>query len=65
MKATKIFDLALKGIAAAMGLAVIVLASMKTLDINSSIMMLGIGLSCLSISFLNLEPSSDENKVDR
>ena len=42
--------IALKGIAMAMGVAVIVLNTLKTLDINSGISMLGLGLTALALA---------------
>jgi len=46
-KGTKI---ALKGIGLAMGIAVIVLGVLKTLEINSAISMLGFGLTALALA---------------
>lgn len=43
----------LRGIALAMGIAVTVLSVLKELDANAGMGMLGIGLACLAISFLN------------
>ena len=45
-----ITKIALKGIAMAMGVAVIVMSTLKTLDINSGVSMLGIGLAALSLA---------------
>ena len=45
-----ITKIALKGIALAMGVAVIVLGTLKTLDINSGVFMLGFGLTALSLA---------------
>jgi hypothetical protein len=42
--------IALKGIAFAMGVAVIVLGMLKTLDVNSAISMLAMGLAALALS---------------
>lgn len=46
----KIIKIALKGIALAMGVAVIVLGTLKTLDINSGLSMLGFGLAVLALA---------------
>lgn len=45
-------DVILKGIAAAMGIAVAVLTILKQLDTSAALGMLGIGLACLAISQL-------------
>jgi hypothetical protein len=42
--------IALKGIAMAMGLAVIVMSTLKTLDSNTGIAMLGFGLAALALA---------------
>ena len=47
----KITKIALKGIALAMGVAVIVLSTLKTLDINAGVHMLGFGLTALALAF--------------
>jgi hypothetical protein len=44
-----ITKIALKGIAMAMGVAVIVLSTLKALDINSGVSMLGVGLTALAL----------------
>lgn len=49
-KVEAIVDLALKGIALAMGIAVAVLSFMNQIEVMSAIGMLGIGLACLSIT---------------
>lgn len=46
----KITTIALKGIALAMGVAIIVLSTLKTLDLNSGVSMLGIGLVALALA---------------
>ena len=46
----KITKIALKGIALAMGVAVIVMSTLKTLDINASVTMLGFGLAALALA---------------
>lgn len=48
----KIADIALKGVPLAMGIAVCVLSILNKLDLNSAVVMLGIGLVCLAISAL-------------
>ena len=45
-----IVDLALKGVAAAMGIAVAVLSILGQIGTRSALGMLGIGLACLAIS---------------
>jgi hypothetical protein len=47
-----ITKIALKGIAMAMGFAVIVLSTLKTLDINTGITLLGMGLTALALANL-------------
>lgn len=45
-----ITKIALKGIAMAMGVAVIVMSTLKTLDINTGISILGMGLTALALA---------------
>lgn len=45
-----ITKIALKGIAMAMGVAVIVLGTLKTLDVNAGVSMLGMGLTALALA---------------
>ena len=45
-----ITKIALKGIGLAMGIAVIVLSTLKTLDVNSGVSMLGMGLTALALA---------------
>ena len=52
-KIDEIIDVAFKGVALAMGIAVVVLSIMKQLEIESAITMLGIGLTSLAISSLS------------
>ena len=47
-----IIDTALKGVGAAMGIAVTVLSLLGVLDGNTAFSLLGIGLACVSISLL-------------
>lgn len=49
-KVSEIVNIALKGIALAMGVAVIVLSFIKEIETNEAISMLGLGLTCLAIS---------------
>ena len=51
-KVDEIVDMALKGIGIAMGIAVAVLSILGELETNSAFIMLGIGLSSVSISLL-------------
>ncbi len=51
----KIFSLALKGIAVALGVAVIVLNSLHTLDGGTAITLLGLGLTALAINALQTQ----------
>jgi len=50
MKKGKIFDIALKAVALAMGIAVAVLSVLDKAEMKSTISMLGIGLACLAIT---------------
>ena len=49
-KIDEIIDVAFKGVALAMGIAVVVLSIMKQIEMESAITMLGIGLTSLAIS---------------
>lgn len=51
----RILSIALKGIAIAMGVAVVVLNTLGTLDIESAIPMLGLGLVALAIAAMQKE----------
>lgn len=51
-KADDIINIALIGIALAMGICIIVTSVLKQIAVNNAITMLGIGLSCLSIYLL-------------
>jgi hypothetical protein len=46
----KITKIALKGIAMAMGVAVIVMSTLRTIDITAGVSMLGIGLAALALA---------------
>ena len=48
-KVEDIINIALIGVSLAMGLCIVVTSVLKQIDINNAIIMLGIGLSCLSI----------------
>ena len=52
-KIDEIIDLALKGVALAMGIAVVVLSIMKQIEVESAMTMLGIGLTSLAITSLS------------
>lgn len=52
-KIDEIIDVAFKGVALAMGIAVVVLSIMKQIEIESAITMLGIGLTSIAISSLS------------
>jgi hypothetical protein len=45
-----ITKIALKGVALAMGVAVIVMGTLKALDINTGVSMLGMGLAALALA---------------
>jgi hypothetical protein len=45
-----ITKVALKGIAMAMGVAVIVMSTLKTLDVTAGVSMLGLGLAALALA---------------
>ena len=49
-KVSNIINIALQGVALAMGVAVIVLSFIKEIETNEAISMLGLGLACLAIS---------------
>lgn len=51
-KVDEIIDIALIGVGLAMGICIVVTSVLKQIDMNSAIIMLGIGLSCLSIYLL-------------
>ena len=52
-KVSEIIEIAPKAVALAMGIAVVVLAILDELPVNSGMIMLGIGLACVGISLLN------------
>ena len=52
-KVAEIVEIAPKAVAMAMGIAVTVLTILKALDVNSGMIMLGIGLACAGISLMN------------
>ena len=49
-KVFEIVNIALKGIALAMGIAVVVLSCIGNIETNGAVSMLGIGLTCLAIA---------------
>ena len=55
----ELIDLILKGIAAAMGIAVTVLSFLKQIEVSSALSMLGIGLACLAVSQLSIRVTKD------
>jgi hypothetical protein len=54
-KISKIVDLVFKGVALAMGVAVVVTNIMGVMQSNGQILLLGIGLFCLAITTLDKE----------
>ena len=48
----EIVDLVLKGVALAMGVAVVVLSILNEMESDSAVRMLGIGLACLAVAQL-------------
>ena len=50
IKVSELIILALKGIALAMGVAVVVLSFLNKIDTTSAIDMLGLGLACLAVT---------------
>ena len=49
LMAKNITKIALKGVAFAMGVAVIVMSTLKTLDVATGVSMLGMGLAALAL----------------
>ena len=49
-KITGIINIALKGVALAMGIAVVVLSFIDKIEANEAVRMLGIGLACMAIT---------------
>ena len=49
---SQIVDIAFKGVAMAMGIAVVVLSVLGELEVQAGMSMLGIGLACVGISLL-------------
>ena len=56
-KITEIVNIALKGVALAMGVAVVALSLIGNLEASSAIRMLGIGLVCLALTLLSKQGS--------
>ena len=57
-KVDDIINIALIGVSLAMGICIVVTSILKQIDMNNAIIMLGIGISCLSIYLL-------KNKKDK
>lgn len=55
----EIINLCCKAISLAMGVSVVVLSILNELEVSNAIMMLGIGLSCVSILFFQKEDKRD------
>ena len=51
-KVDDIINIALIGVSLAMGICIVVTSTLKQIDMNNAIIMLGIGTSCLSIYLL-------------
>ena len=51
-KINEIIDMALIGVGLAMGICIIVTSTLKQIELNTAILMLGIGMTCLAISLL-------------
>ena len=52
---SNLVNIVFKGVAVAMGIAVIVLNILKVASLDTQLMLLGIGLACLAISALRRE----------
>ena len=52
IKVSELITLALKGVALAMGVAVVVLSFLNEIETTSAIGMLGLGLACLAVTQL-------------
>ena len=50
IKIAELITLALRGVALAMGVAVVVLSFLKEIDTTSAVGMLGLGLACLAVT---------------
>ena len=50
IKISELITLALKGVALAMGVAVVVLSFLNEIDTTAAIGMLGLGLACLAVT---------------
>ncbi len=62
-KANRICDIALKGIGLAMGIVVVVLSILGTIETQSAITMLGIGLMCLSLSIFHQKKQTNQKVI--
>ena len=49
----ELINLIFKTVALAMGIAVVVLSIMESIELNSAVLMLGIGLACMGVSQFN------------
>lgn len=56
---TSMVHMIMKAIAVAMGVGVVVLSILKQLDMNSGMLMLGLGLACLAITSLAKKKEED------
>lgn len=59
-KIKDLIDLILEAIVVAMGVAVVVLNVLKQIEMNASIIMLGIGLLCVGLLLLNNKEDKEE-----
>ena len=59
-KVKEIFNLTLKGITLAMGIAVVVLNVLEKIDIKTSVILLGIGMFCIGLYLLDEKYKNDE-----
>ena len=59
-KVKEIFNLVLKAIALAMGIAVVVLNVLEKIDIKTSVILLGIGMFCIGLYLLDEKYKNDE-----
>ena len=55
IKISELIALALKGVALAMGIAVVVLSFLNEIETTSAIGMLGLGLACLAVTQFSKE----------
>ncbi len=62
-KVNSVCGIALRGIGLAMGIAVVVLSILDSIEIQSAITMLGIGLMCLSLSVFNQKKQMNQKVI--